>query len=238
MQILPDGSYAIQDDFSVEGEGTSSFVFCAGWLLEIVEIASGEFYFFSDGHEVRSRGKRFAVFYPPFSTVRSYVRDLRANVIGVGAVGQSEGLPKSPIIFETHFNGTFSSASEAVDVIDKGNEHRSIEPNSRMSLLSKRAKRLIDENYQVYPSIARVAARLGVSHAHLSRQFKRDLEMTPSEYLHHLRVADATFRLSVGEEIIEISGDVGYNDLSRFYKQFRKATSTSPGACRQMLNRT
>jgi YesN/AraC family two-component response regulator len=35
-----------------------------------------------------------------------------------------------------------------------------------------------------------------------------------------------------GEAIIEVSGDVGYNDLSRFYKQFRKSTAASPGFCR------
>jgi len=29
--------------------------------------------------------------------------------------------------------------------------------------------------------------------------------------------------------------DVGYNDLSRFYKQFRKKTQTSPGECRETL---
>jgi AraC-like DNA-binding protein len=52
-----------------------------------------------------------------------------------------------------------------------------------------------------------------------------------------LRVADATFRLSKGEPIIEISQDVGYNDLSRFYKQFRKSTNTSPGACRDTMNK-
>ena len=59
--------------------------------------------------------------------------------------------------------------------------------------------------------------------------------MSPSAYLHHLRVAEATFRLAVGEPIIEISMDVGYNDLSRFYKQFHKVTKTSPAVCRSML---
>ena len=33
----------------------------------------------------------------------------------------------------------------------------------------------------------------------------------------------------------QVYGEVGYNDLSRFYKQFRKATRTSPAACRTMM---
>jgi AraC-like DNA-binding protein len=108
---------------------------------------------------------------------------------------------------------------------------QSIEISPAPSLLSLKAKRLIDENYLIQPSIARVAARLGVTHEHLTRQFKRDFSMTPSAYLHNMRISEATFRLSKGEEIIAVSQDVGYNDLSRFYKQFRKATTKTPGYC-------
>ena len=50
-----------------------------------------------------------------------------------------------------------------------------------------------------------------------------------------LRIADATFRLSQGEQIIRVSGDVGYNDLSRFYKQFRLSTRQSPKYCQAKL---
>ncbi len=83
--------------------------------------------------------------------------------------------------------------------------------------------------------MARVAERLGVTPEHLSRQFKRDFEMSPTNYLHQLRLADAPLRLAKGEDIVNVSQDVGYNDLSRFYKQFRKATKTSPGVCRSVL---
>jgi AraC-like DNA-binding protein len=41
--------------------------------------------------------------------------------------------------------------------------------------------------------------------------------------------------LARGEEIISVSQEVGYNDLSRFYKQFRKTTKTSPGACQTLM---
>jgi len=235
MQILAEGSYAIADDVFIEGKGVSPFVFCDGWLLEILEIKSGEFYFFSDGNDVRPRTKRFGNFYPPFTIVSAYVNNLKGKVRGVGAFDRLDGLPKYPITFETNFRGDFVCAAQASEIIANAKNVRSIDLNSDPSVLTLRAKRLIDENYKIYPSIARVASRLKVSHEHLARQFKRDLQMTPSKYLHHLRVADATFRLSLGEQIVEISQDVGYNDLSRFYKQFRKKTATSPGACRTML---
>lgn len=235
MQLQPDGSYTIDDVISIDGNGVSPFVFGRGWLLEIMDIASGEFYFFRDNVEVKPRCKRFGIFYPPFSFVLSSVKNLRGNVRGVGHTELLDGLPSHPMLFDTDFDGKFLSARDALDVIAVAENVESVEMNSHPSLLSIRAKRLIDENHLATPSISRIAKRLKVSHSHLSRQFRRDFAMTPSEYLHHLRVAEATFRLSIGEPIVDISYDVGYNDLSRFYKQFRKNTRTSPAICRETL---
>jgi AraC-like DNA-binding protein len=231
-QHLSDGSYTIADEIHIPGVGMSDFVFARGWLLEVLEVVSGEFYFFSDGQAIKPWSKRFAVFYPPFSIVRTYVSDFTGNVHGIGSVKLPAGLPSAPTIFDTDHSGPFTKISDAVRMIAEGVNSRTIEPNTHVSLLSKRAKRMIDENYLIYPSIAKVAARLGVSHAHLSRQFKRDYQMSPSKYLHQLRTAEAAFRLSMGDEIIDISSEVGYNDLSRFYKQFNKKFGMSPGRCR------
>lgn len=235
MKTFADGSYAIDDRVEIKGEGVSPFVFCTGWLLEIVRVESGEFYFLVDGSEVRPVSDRFGVFYPPFTIVRSCVNNLKGSIVGVGTTEFLSGLPKEPFIFETDFDRPFTSAADALTIIASARGRQSIKVKSKPSLLSLQSKKLIDENYFVFPSISRIAVRLNVSHEHLSRQFKRDFSMSPSEYLLHLRVADATFRLSVGEEIIDISHEVGYNDLSRFYKQFRKNTRTSPAQCRSML---
>jgi AraC-like DNA-binding protein len=236
MKRLPDGTYAIGGDISIPGEGTSPFVVGVGWLLEIIELGSGKYFFFCDGKEVPLTLNRFGIFYPPFSIVKFHVYDMKGKYAGIGGFnGLPSGLPAAPLIFETDWKKPFTAAADAAEVLAAARNILSIEINTRPSLLSLRAKRLIDENYQVYPSIARIAARLKVSPEHLSRQFKRDYEMNPSSYLHQVRLAEATFKLSIGEEIAAISHDVGYNDLSRFYKQFRKATKTSPGDCRTTL---
>jgi AraC-like DNA-binding protein len=236
MQILEDGGYAISDRIDIPGEGTSDFVFGRGWLLEIVELASGDYYFYSDGAEVRPPSSRFGIFYPCFTFVRASSRDLKGEVFGVGSEHMPEGLPTSAFLFETDRRQPFTRTNEALEVLNEARTLRSIDVCTTPSLVSLKAKKLIDENYSIYPSIARIADRLTISHAHLSRQFKKDYGLSPSGYLHQLRVADATFRLSLGQEIIDISHDVGYNDLSRFYKQFRKTTRTSPAVCREILS--
>ena len=103
---------------------------------------------------------------------------------------------------------------------------------SSVAILSRKAKSLIASNYRADVAIAEIADKLGVSHAHLTRQFKRDYGITPIDYRHRLRVSDAMGRLSRGEEILDVGYDVGFNDTKRFYEDFRKVTGTSPGKCR------
>ena len=237
MQVLGDGGYAINDLIDIPGEGAADFIFGHGWLLEILDLTRGEYYFFRDGRPVRSPTNRFGVFYPAFTFVRAFARNVQGRVIGVGSEQTFPGLPDSPFIFETGHRSPFTRIGQAFDVLSHSRNRQPIEVLTKPSHVSLKAKRLIDENYLIDPSIARIAAKLNISHEHLSRQFKKDYGISPRAYLHKLRVAEATFRLSLGQEIIEISQDVGYNDLSRFYKQFRNATHTSPAMCRKQVRR-
>lgn len=237
LTALTDCGYVISEDIDIPGAGTTDFAFARGWLLEIVNLRLGDYYFLRDGKAVRPVTNVFGVYYPPFTLVRAFAGNMKGHVCGIGSEKAFPELPLKPFIFETDFNGDFNNIADAFEVLNSCRNRQSVEINTRPSLISLKTKRLIDENYLIYPSISRIAGRLGVSHEHLSRQFKKDLGLTPSAYLHKLRVAEATYRLSLGQEIIEISQDVGYNDLSRFYKQFRKATRTSPAVCRQILKR-
>lgn len=235
-ELLPDGSYLFADDLEVSGLITTTIITCSAWLMELYELRTGALYFTSGEEQVRPNTKRFGVFYPPFSITQVSLNNLRGKLLGVAS---DETLPAKlaapSIIFETGAIKTPDSGKEAIAILMAAVNRQAIEINPGASALGLKAKRLIDDNYLDDPSIARIAKRLGVSHPHLSRQFKSDFGMSPSNYLRKLRVADAPLRLVRGEQIINVSGDVGYNDLSRFYKQFRKTTNTSPGACKTML---
>ena len=232
--FLPDGSYLFEDVLEFKGVLTTKVITCAAWLIEFYELEAGEIYFNIGARNLRPLTKCFGVFYPPFTISQPCFKDTRGRLVGVAS---TESLPAelktSPTVFETTFRALPESANDAIEILRSGEHAQSVAMN--LSLLTLKAKRLIDENYLAYPSIARLAARLKVTHEHLSRQFKRDLGMTPSAYLRQLRMADAPLLLARGEEIVNVSHDVGYNDLSRFYKQFRKTTKTSPGACQTIM---
>lgn len=235
-RFLPDGSYVFEDALDVKGELTAKVITCAAWLLELYTLDAGELSFLSADERVRPTTRRFGVFYPPYTISQPCFRDARGRLLGVaGTAPLPDVQAAAPFVFETAFDALPASHAPVLEVLRAGACAQSIEMNPRPSLLSLRAKRLIDEHHLVHPSMARVAARLGVTPAHLSRQFKRDYGMSPSQYLRQLRVADAPLRLARGEEIVRVSQEVGYNDLSRFYKQFRKTTKTSPGACQTLM---
>ncbi len=236
-EILPGNTYVFEDELEIKGFLEAKVVICDGWLLELFELETGELFFKSGAKEIRPTASRFAVFYPPFSFTKLFFRNAKGKVTGIAGAGllPAKFLSK-PIIFETEFAGKPANAADVEEILRSSVKVQTVEINPDASLISFRAKKLIDENYQIYPSIARIAARLKVSHEHLSRQFKHDFAMTPSAYLRELRVSDATFRLARGEEIINVSHDVGYNDLSRFYKQFRKTTNASPGICQKKIS--
>ena len=233
--LLVDGSYLFEDQLSgVSIDAT--LIACAAWLLELYRLTSGEVFLKVGDDKLRPATNCFGVLYPPFSMCHLWFEDPHGSVIGIAA---SEPLPAefagSPIIFEANLSSPPASAKDAIAILRAAIDRQSVDLNPNASLLSIKAKKLIDKNYLDYPAISRIAERLGVSHPHLTRQFKNDFGMSPSEYLRRLRVADAPLRLARGEEIISVSQEVGYNDLSRFYKQFRKTTNTSPGACKTLL---
>lgn len=232
-RVLSDGAYTFHDELNVEETVTSTILTGTGWLVEYFEITSGELLFVSGETRVFPRKRKCWVFYPPFSLSRPFFRHLRGTVMGkAGSEAIAPAFKESPFLFESDAR---IFETPIADILASALNRQSIDLNPHASALSIRARKLIAAVHPADPAIGQVAARLGVSNAHLSRQFRRDYEMTPREYLHRLRMADVPLRLARGENIADVSGRAGYGDLSRFYKQFRKRTRTSPGACREVV---
>jgi AraC-like DNA-binding protein len=232
---LSDGLHFFEDDFEIKDLLTANVITCVGWLLELVELKRGALFFQKGQETVRPNSKRFGIFYPSFTFTRPSFQNARGHLVGIAGIKPLPIQLKTSIVFEIDNFEPPKSLDSVGELLNSVRQYQTIEAYPKASWLSVKAKKLIDENYQIYPSIARIADRLKVSHAHLTRQFKHDFGMSPNKYLHQLRIADATFRLSQGEQIIRVSNEVGYNDLSRFYKQFRHSTSQSPKYCQAKL---
>lgn len=227
------GLYQFEDVLATKTTVSATFVTCTAWLLELYELKGGAVFFLTGVGEVRSRARCFAALFPPFSIARLRIDRARGRVLGfAGTTSLLPTFSETPMLLELP---AARGAMLPSQIVQSATTIRPIPAWPHASALSRRAKSMIDQSYRSPVSLAHVASRLGVTASHLSRQFKRDFAMTPSAYLRQLRLADAPLRLARGEAIGAISHDVGYADLSRFYKQFRKTTRTSPGECRAMI---
>lgn len=231
-----DGSYAFEDALAVRGRVSLTIITATAWLLELFELRRGAVYFMRGQERIALRSKRMAVFYPRFSMCEPCFEDASGRVFGLAGTKPID-CPAYPILFEIDLLPKSARLIDARAILRSARGVQSVELNPRASALSRKAKRLIDERYLGACAVGEIAERLGVSHAHLARQFKRDFAMSPRDYLHRLRLADAPRRLAKEEGIARVAHDVGYNDLSRFYRQFRKRMGSSPAACARILKR-
>ena len=85
-------------------------------------------------------------------------------------------------------------------------------------------------------TMSELAARVGVSAAHLTRLFRAATGTTPHAFLHRLRMARARIlveRTSLPIDIV--MAQVGISDRSHFARDFRRAHGLSPRTLRVQL---
>lgn len=88
-------------------------------------------------------------------------------------------------------------------------------------------------NFSQQVSLAQLAKYVGFSENYLSAVFKKEVGMTISQYIAHLRCAKAAEMLrDTAISIQEISSHVGYTDNNYFVKVFRKQYGVTPSEYR------
>jgi AraC family transcriptional regulator len=82
-------------------------------------------------------------------------------------------------------------------------------------------------------SVDELAAEAAVSPFHFLRIFEQVVGVTPGQYMLRTRLHRAAVRLRCANDAIgAVALDCGFDDLSTFNRQFRRATGLTPGAYR------
>lgn len=87
----------------------------------------------------------------------------------------------------------------------------------------------IEENFKDDITSAEIAANIGISSDYITKQFKKELEITPLEYLRKYRIAKAIELIKTTDmSISDISVACGFNDLSLFSRVFKQTFGLTP----------
>ena len=102
----------------------------------------------------------------------------------------------------------------------------------------QKAAVLIQQRYWDHLTLPGLARQVGMSKYRLSRRFREVLGVTLRGYLLRVRLEKAKALLSVMEaSITEIALTVGFSDLPRFDKLFKRYTSVTPSSFRDGAHR-
>ena len=95
--------------------------------------------------------------------------------------------------------------------------------------LIEEAFKYIQTNYRQKLLIRDLAKSMGFNESYFTRLFKRIAGTTPHEYLMRLRIDKAKQILKQTEKsVVEISSDVGFDNVNVFIRDFKKYTGTTP----------
>ena len=99
----------------------------------------------------------------------------------------------------------------------------------------KKTVDILNESYTQHVRVGEIAKKIGISRNYLSDLFKKEMGVSPQEYLINLRMDIAASLLrSTGKPVSEIALEVGYSDPLSFSKTFRRKWNVSPTTFRQM----
>jgi two-component system response regulator YesN len=111
------------------------------------------------------------------------------------------------------------------------------EPRQLSEHLSKAVDYIL-ENYYEELTLNRVAGDIFVSSFYLSHLFRKELDITFSDYLCRVRINNAKMFLKNDRQIKiqEVTGKVGFNDPNYFAKSFKKLTGVTPREYQAFFN--
>jgi len=91
------------------------------------------------------------------------------------------------------------------------------------------AQRFIEQHFKDDVSVSTVALEVNLSERTLLRRFKKNVGLSPIEYIQRVRLEQAKRLLEAdGLSVAKTANSVGYEDLSSFTRLFKRETGLSP----------
>jgi len=130
---------------------------------------------------------------------------------------------------ERHFSHEIRRAYDRTSFMDKNNQNHPDETILQTQLWMR-------DNLNQQINTKQLALQSDMSERNFARRFQAATDMTPNQYLQHIRIDTAQDLLQYSNlNIAEIAERTGFNDLSYFAKIFKKLRSISPSDYRKTV---
>lgn len=224
------------------GHAVATDVTSYEWLFIQIDLQDGMAQLKLEDASLLVESGAYGLFVPPFSIYQSQFDAFRAEMRAYfSLLPIPRALPNSPVFFRWQsppFEGYFAEMIAALNAADDFLYARMDEPNEDHNDLARQIKISIDRTFEQDCLLTRLANELRITPAYLSRVFKKRYGLTAVDYRSKLRSVWAVQQLIRSERrnICDVAFDVGYNDLSRFNKQFRRHVRMAPGMLKKLSN--
>lgn len=119
-------------------------------------------------------------------------------------------------------------AEERTDVVQLNAEHTSVKNLLNDKIRMSSVYEYIHQRYDRNPDVKEIAARVRLSTAAFCRYFKRQTQMTFTDFVNQYRIGQAKTLLLQGRSVSEVAFEVGLESLSYFNKLFRRHAGMNP----------
>jgi len=108
-------------------------------------------------------------------------------------------------------------------------------PRRRLAAVARPVMSRLADEMAAPPSLAEIAAELGLSRYQLLRAFRDEVGMPPYAWLAQHRVTHAKALLERGGQLAEVAARLGFADQAHLTRWFRRVVGVTPGAYRNSV---
>jgi len=234
LLFVQPGRLGITQEFVTTDQHDSILATAHYWFASLVTVRGGSLGFCDARGLRRMNAERFLLYLPAGALVRMPLFAAQVETIGITASATPPGWPEFALAIpcdlapeDTLTESGLSSVLRSVP----GDSHR-IDAECGLPARMRSLRRHLYARALGPTPVGRVAMEHGLSLSVLSRTFNSAFGLSPRAYCQRVRVHAAAVSLFSGLSIAHVALDSGWQDLSRFYRQFRSATGETPGRYR------
>lgn len=227
---ISNGIYDLKRQLSVKKEVVGYDFTGPYWIFGKFELSRPNAWFRHNQEFLKVKNKQFTIWLPPYSMIEVTYKnvEVKADII-LGRNLNDKINQESPCLFYPSSDNLSRGIDDISRILQKNISNLyNISISNNTSILTDKCKKTIDKSFIHNIPISDVAKRCKTSHSQMTRSFKKDYGITPIFYRNWMRVMSASFLLLEQTKIADTQGLVGFEDLSRFNKQFKKITHSTP----------